>query len=70
MKTKVTEVDIPQEYPCLKINQESGNVWLMRSGRIGTLIHHCTGAYNVGDTSNSLAVTSMTIFNGTVTLEN
>jgi hypothetical protein len=60
------------DYPCLMINNNSGNIWLLIGEGKGTLVSlgkECGFCDQLGKNSEGLIMSSLVPFEGTVTLK-
>ncbi len=75
MKSVITNQEVQQEdeYPCLKVSEDTGNVVLFTKVNTGTIVYIGVGSpsyYKVGEYCDEWAEELFEPFNGTVQLSN
>ena len=71
MKSEIIKNEKELEFPCLMISEDTGNVYLMSSEKVGTCVHSVEkSTWKIGEQSNSLGPSVLIPFEGKVILQN
>ena len=71
MKSEIIKKEKELKFPCLMVSEDTGNVYLMSSEKVGTCIHsNDKSAWSVSDFCDMLDHTILTPFKGKIILQN
>ena len=71
MKSEIIKNEKELKFPCLMVSEETGNVYLMSSEKVGTCVRsNGKSAWSVSDFCDMLEPTILTTFKGKIILQN
>ena len=72
MKAVINEKETPvkDEYPCLKVSKNTGNIVLFIASKTGVVVSVVNDFWELGEYSDGFAENDFTPFTGSITLSN